>query len=127
MGQVEPALNSIQKFLCVLAGSLSFFMVYVFILVFLDPSQADVVVLGFGGLRVGFFVLVPALIIAWIVSWRNQRHGPVRLFLTGIILPALVSVVLRVAWIPWFEFNSQFQNQSNQKQSQSQSQSEQKQ
>ena len=100
MGQVDPPLKPIQKFLCVLAGSLAFFMVYVFILIYSDPSQAEVVILGFGGLRVGLSVLVPALIIAWIVSWRNQRHGPVRLFLTGVILPALVSVVLRVAWIP---------------------------
>ena len=44
------------------------------------------------GILIGF---VPPLWFAWLVSWKDVNHGPVRLYLSGIFLSMLVLYVIR--------------------------------
>lgn len=105
MGKAEPPLKPMQKFLCALGGALTFFVVSFFGWTITIPGLTSLVFLGFGVFMVALAVSIPALFISWVISWRNERHGPIRLFLTGIILPALASVIIRVSLFPWMEFS----------------------
>ena len=112
MGKVDPPLGALPKFFCVLAGTVTFFTVSFFVLLTMDPVRAEWALRQTGALFVVVMVSIPALVVASIVSWRNKRHGPVRLFLTGIILPALVSVIIRAALVPWMGVGHDMQSQS---------------
>ena len=39
--------------------------------------------------------IAPPLWFAWLVSWKDFNHGPVRLYLSGIFLSMLVLYVIR--------------------------------
>ena len=45
------------------------------------------------GLLFGFVVLAMLAVsvwFAWLVSWRDDKYNPIRLFASGLILPAFV-------------------------------------
>jgi hypothetical protein len=78
-----------------LAGSGTFFGVF-FAYVILDPkSKYEWVRIISSGEDV--LPLVPLFVLlaiagwfAWLVSWKNQSHGPIRLYFGGLLLPYLV-------------------------------------
>ena len=50
---------------------------------------------------IGVYVSVTAVIaafFAWLVVTANTRHGPVRLYVSGISLPALTVAAIRAVW-----------------------------
>ncbi len=54
----------------------------------LDPGA------GWVSLLSGAVLLVSALWFAYLVSWKDLKHGPARLYLSGLLLPSFVAFVL---------------------------------
>lgn len=90
-----------KRFGCALAGSATFFAgSFVFPhldesnVIFWDPdfSLTGVLSLVVRGVIAGWF--------AWLVSWKDVRHGPARLYLSGLLLPGFVSFILSGAFLP---------------------------
>lgn len=44
--------------------------------------------------NVGGAVLVSSLFLAGLVSWRERKVGPVRLFIDGVLLPQFIAFLL---------------------------------
>ena len=90
-----------RRFLYAFVGSFTFaaglllFRLLDFGLPFLgDPMVAS-------GQIVIFLIMVPYIVwFAWLVSWRDFGYGPVRLFLSAILLPALVVAVIERVVVP---------------------------
>ena len=81
-----------KRFLCAGAGSATFFLAWLFIQVpretlklLIDPFYLPTV------LSASFIlVVVPCAWFAWLVSWRDMQYGPIRLYLSGFLLPYFV-------------------------------------
>ena len=65
----------------------------------LDISVKDpvFVITPFMFFYVGLIGLLSAF-FAHLISWAKTRHGPVRLYLSGVLLPALVIYIMKVTW-----------------------------
>ena len=51
-------------------------------------------------IRAALFLLVPGL-FAWLVSWPYRPYSPTRLFLGGLLLPALATAIARFSLLEW--------------------------
>ena len=100
MAQTNPGWNGKKRFGCALVGSI--ISVLTIVLSRIDKSGISVPEL----LRVDFiYVIVLYLILsvpfiiwfAWIVSWKDFGHGPVRLFLSSIFL--VITTFSLIGWI----------------------------
>ena len=80
-----------HRFFYGFTGGVTVFGVWMFL-----PDR--LLVVGQGGLwevfLVMLYVFLPPLWIAWLVSWKDFRYGPVRLYLSGIFLSMLVLYII---------------------------------
>ena len=45
-------------------------------------------------------LILASLWFAWIVAFADNQHGPIRLYLSGFVLPLLVWTIIDIALIP---------------------------
>ena len=85
-----------KRFACAFVGALTFIAALILHRVaVLGIENPDVLKLYLNWLGIVLFIGIPYSIwFSWLVSWRNFGHGPVRLFLSGMLLPAFVYAVL---------------------------------
>ena len=92
-----------KRFACAFVGALTF-IITLFLVRFRGlgieyPDIATPDIFGFyvNVLVIFLFLGIPYSIwFSWLVSWRDFGHGPVRLFLSGMFLPAFVYTVVGV-------------------------------
>lgn len=79
-------------------GSFSFFLIII-----VDHFGIDIKVISFDpefipvGILTTAVVIIPSILFAWLVSWRDSGYGAVRLFLSGLTLPTLTyGIISRV-------------------------------
>lgn len=101
---VNPPLSIWRRFIYAFMGS--FFWVMYLAFANLDTSATPallnplVIVPADPSLRVLVFVVVP-LVFAWLVSWPTRPYSPTRLFLGGLLLPALATAIARFSLLEW--------------------------
>ena len=107
LGEPSQPLHPVVRCILVFLGSVIFFSVYASFVFISPPGSRSVIFLQALGLpmALGILICIPALIIAFVAGWRNERHGPIRLFLTGIVVPAVVSLILWQSLRPWLGMN----------------------
>ena len=99
LGPVNLEWKFSARFLCAFVGSLTVFGTAIPFRIADDIQR----VLFDPLFNVSFlFVLIPLIVIpsawfAWLVSWKDFGHGPVRLYLSAIILPILVWSIISKA------------------------------
>ena len=97
-GPAAPRWGKVRQFLVALTGSGTFFaMLAVFVL--LEDLVWFKTILVEPELFAPAYILVPSIIalsgfFAWITSWGRQKPGPVRLYLSGFLLPYLIWTLL---------------------------------
>lgn len=85
-----PDLNSINRFLCAVAGSVTFFIGFTLIALvehlrlIIDSKFISL----FLPLIVSFIIL--SALFARLVSWIDMGFGPIRLYMSGFLLPYIV-------------------------------------
>ena len=87
-----------KRFLPAAAGSFTFFLFAPWTRV-LEPEYLDRI-LPFGAVVVGIQILIVAVGTLWfgyLASWGEHPRGPVRLYFTGMVLPALTMGIITVA------------------------------
>lgn len=115
LSKPSKPLRPITRYFLALTGSLTFFLIHIFFLFFEGLSDLSgqrntpfILNAQFANLAIalGIIAVFPAAIIALIASWANERHGPVRLFLTGVILPALTSLIIWISVSRWVDMTT---------------------
>lgn len=103
---VDPPLSLWRRFLYALFGSL-FWVAYLTITNIASSESfgsqiaaAMAVVIGDPAIVAGLFIFVPG-VFAWLVSWPYRPYSPTRLFLGGLILPALATAIVRFSLLEW--------------------------
>ena len=81
-----------KRFACAFVGAVTFFAALVLSrVVGLGIDHPDVFGLYTNVWGILLFMGIPYSIwFSWLVSWKDFGHGPVRLFLSGMFLPAFV-------------------------------------
>ena len=100
MARTNPGWNGFQRFLCAFIGScVSVLTVIVTLIPDVDVSFLDLAMGGLASpLLVLFIIAIPFILwFAWLASWRDFHHGPIRLFLSSIFLVILTFSLMR--WI----------------------------
>ena len=105
-GKIEDPLSHLKRFFYAFIGAFTFFFFLVILRLQEIPSPAEnlverrdpisqlisdpafVFVVSFG------LIIIISLWVAWLVSWREQPYSPLRLYLSGLTFPALVSFAL---------------------------------
>ena len=98
---LEKPLGRGKRFIYALSGAFSLFISGFILLVFKIPDIFQNTVFEitpFSTLYYLMAILLLSVFFAYLVSWAETRHGPVRLYLSGVLLPALVIYIIRVAW-----------------------------
>ena len=80
-----------KRFLCAGAGSATFFLALIFIQILrenlkllIDPFYLPTILSAY------LILFVLSAWFAWLVSWRDVQYGPIRLYLSGFLLPYFV-------------------------------------
>ena len=86
-----------QRFACAWVGAFTFGGTFYVMEVVdkLSEFDADSALRWILPLPAAAFLLVAPAWFAWMVSSRDLGHGPVRLYLSGLVLPALVWVFIK--------------------------------
>ena len=91
---IEKPLSKTKRFFFGFAGSLTFFGYVVPTTGMMESNR--IVVYGFDAIQdllPYVFVLLPSLWFGYLVSWSESRFGPIRIYLAGLILPTIVSLL----------------------------------
>lgn len=89
IARTNPGWNFWQRFLCALIGScISVLAVILYLIPDVTTTIRDIEQGGFGFVLLFFLILILPFILwfAWLVSWKDFHHGPIRLFLSSIFL-----------------------------------------
>lgn len=104
---VHPPLGLWRRFLYAFAGAF-FWAVYVTVLIVSQDAMPEVPDIPlFPAFEIEnrevatiAIVGIPA-VFAWLVSWPNRPYSPTRLFLGGLLLPALATALARLSLLEW--------------------------
>ena len=101
---LDEPLKKGARFLYSMLGSFSFFLATPLVLEArsggIGDDSFESVILGHGDAFLTYCIFVAFLscFYAWIISAAQTRHGPVRLYISGILLPVLLVSLARIAW-----------------------------
>lgn len=95
-GKVEEPLEDYTTFLCYFLGTSTTFCFLAFFLVGVpEPGTITTNIPYTVGLSIPFAVsLVPAVVIALLLSWPKRRYTPARMYLGGLAFGALVCLIV---------------------------------
>ena len=90
-GAPAPDLNFTKRFLCAGAGSVTFFLVGFYNSLLPETLQLIIDPLYILSNIVAYFLFTMiSMWFAWLVSWQDMQYGPIRLYLSGFLLPYFV-------------------------------------
>lgn len=91
---LEKPLPGYMRFLYAELGSLSLFLAAILVL----DMEPDTGILALVKIDITFTLVIFSVLFGLLVSLARTKHGPVRLYISGVLLPAFVISVIRATW-----------------------------